>query len=333
MKKLLQSKGGYTGIDVAVAIVILFVFTAMISTIFINIYLQFSESQRSSVATAYATQISELVDKMYYQDVNVETLQERISGMNISNGYTVLTQVERYIPEGYTAENSKELIKTVKISVSYKVGNSTKSVEIQKIKAKEILITPNKPKLSSGMVPVKYVVTDIILGEGYWQITTENDPTWYNYENKVWANMMLVDGLIVEGNIAVTEENIENLVGKRITTVSPTFAWIPKYAYNSETNDVVFIYSTSNNIVNSQGYLDEINSGFSINNAFDGKTGFWIANSDFESIVHEFTGSTIVGNMSANEGEAVINLSQSKYGTNSTQWSNLTDSRFIITVN
>ena len=48
----------------------------------------------------------------------------------------------------------------------------------------------NKPKLSEGMIPIKYNASS-----GKWVICSEEDSDWYNYTSDFkWANVMLSDG-------------------------------------------------------------------------------------------------------------------------------------------
>ena len=56
----------------------------------------------------------------------------------------------------------------------------------------------NAPQLAEGMTPVKW-------NGSTWENTTENDSSWYNYNNKQWANVKLQDGSML--------------------------VWIPRYAY------------------------------------------------------------------------------------------------------
>ena len=75
-----------------------------------------------------------------------------------------------------------------------------------------------RPKLSDGMIPVKYVN-----GIG-WVKTTENDPEWYNYaaDKKQWANVVLEDSTfdtIGSEEVLNEDEPYSMLV------------WIPRYAY------------------------------------------------------------------------------------------------------
>ena len=325
MSKMWKSQSGYTGIDVAISIVILLIFTALISTIFVNIYIQYSEAQRNSIASSYIAYISESVDKMYYQDVSNENITSIINDMNISSGYTVTATVVKYQPEG---NNSMDLVKTVKINVSYKVGNTTKNLSVDRIKAKEILITPNRPKVSDGMVPVKYVVTDIMSGTGYWQITSENDSTWYNYDNKVWAKIMLTENLTAEGNISVTDENKSKLVGKKITNISQIFEWIPRYATSG--NNLRFLYSTSDKYVNNERNLETLETGYTVPEAFGVKTGFWIAKRDYETINTQFERSVALMSISEEQKQAALVLSESNYGEHASEYINISNNRYVI---
>ncbi|MDD2377835.1 MAG: hypothetical protein PHD10_03620 [Bacilli bacterium] len=57
----------------------------------------------------------------------------------------------------------------------------------------------NSPKIVTGLTPVKWE-------DGTWVETTENDPEWYDYDNKKWANARTKDGSM--------------------------WVWIPRYVYN-----------------------------------------------------------------------------------------------------
>ncbi len=58
----------------------------------------------------------------------------------------------------------------------------------------------NSPKVTTGMIPIKYNGTD-------WVVCSKEDPEWYNYDNtKKWANIMLSDGTYKEGKVQKSTE-------------------------------------------------------------------------------------------------------------------------------
>ena len=76
----------------------------------------------------------------------------------------------------------------------------------------------NSPKVTTGMIPVKYNGTD-------WVVCSKNDPEWYSYDDtKKWANIMLSDGTYKEGKVQEGQVVKENELGSM-------YVWIPRYAY------------------------------------------------------------------------------------------------------
>ena len=86
----------------------------------------------------------------------------------------------------------------------------------------------NAPKLSDGMIPIKW-------NGNNWVICSKDDPEWYNYIDQTsgtdgtskWANIMLSDGrykaeTAQEGQVVQESE------------LGSMFVWIPRYAYSIE---------------------------------------------------------------------------------------------------
>lgn len=104
----------------------------------------------------------------------------------------------------------------------------------------QVTDNPNSPKLSAGMIPIKYK-------DGFWQITTANDAEWYNnYNNGKMACIMLNDG-VYQSELQV------NMNNKKIATagtqlqedeMGTVFVWIPRAAYN-EKGDILYLKDTS----------------------------------------------------------------------------------------
>ena len=92
-------------------------------------------------------------------------------------------------------------------------------------KNNNIIETPNEPKLTGNMQPIK------LNADGTDFETTDKSNWGYNYANKQWANMQTGDGSM--------------------------FVWIPRYAYkityyNSDKSEIVG-YSNSEGLVNAKG--------------------------------------------------------------------------------
>ena len=86
-----------------------------------------------------------------------------------------------------------------------------------------IEIEPNKPALVDGLIPVKYDVTNEVWVKAD---STNTNHDWYNYNNKIWANAVLVSD---------TNRNsyINGSVGTTIpeSDVLAYYVWIPRYKY------------------------------------------------------------------------------------------------------
>ena len=85
---------------------------------------------------------------------------------------------------------------------------------------------PVAPKLSEGMVPVKWNGSN-------WVKTTAEDKEWYNYGNKQWANVVLTPTSgEKEGKDATGETDVFNEDGTlNEDSAYSMLVWIPRYAY------------------------------------------------------------------------------------------------------
>ena len=150
----------------------------------------------------------------------------------------------------------------------------------------------NAPKLSDGMIPIIYNSTS-----ENWEITEETDPDWFDYTQKVWANVMLSDGTYKKATANLGDKVEDNELGSM-------FTWIPRYAYSINqfrvakdgegTTQNIFnvsllldiTNSDQNNVSYDEDYnIDSIQTGATTPKilhpafTFDGNklTGFWVA--------------------------------------------------------
>ncbi len=94
---------------------------------------------------------------------------------------------------------------------------------------------PNAPKLSAGMIPLKWDGTTFV-------ITTKDDAEWYNTQP---AYMMLNDGYYKsELERGVTEEQLasSNVGAGPVSAqdLGTIFVWVPRFVYN-ETGEIGYI--------------------------------------------------------------------------------------------
>jgi len=147
--------------------------------------------------------------------------------------------------------------------------------------------TPNNPVIDDGMLPIKWDDT-----QQAWFITDVYDYEWYDYNNKKWPNITLRDGLIVEGGNGVNG-TIEQLKGKKVTTLGSTFVWIPRYSYKNNGEGNVSIYFsngvkdyTENNYITSPAFFygeylggnpTDVNNYKNRNGMNNELSGIWVA--------------------------------------------------------
>lgn len=132
----IKSEKGFTIQDLLIAIIILGIFTGVVSSIMISWHNLNVQTIVSGNATYYAIQIMEKIDKVSYDTVTNDIITSWISeeDLNIPSSYTVTFNVQNY-NEG----NEKEdLIKKVELTISYNIRGSEEKIVLNKLKIKEI---------------------------------------------------------------------------------------------------------------------------------------------------------------------------------------------------
>jgi len=229
-----RNQKGMTGIDLSIAILILIIFVTLILTVFSNVYLTTTNSSRKATATNYATQILEYAMTLNYDELETE-LDDYVNGFVVAKGYTPTVTIEKY-SEGTPGKN--DIIKIVEVNIKYKVAKVEQTLTMTTLKTKTASKW-NVPKLVDGMTAIKWNEEN---SEWVDVDNPNEDINWYNYDEKKWANIKLVDDSM--------------------------FVWIPRYAYkityyNSDNNkklaydinsrEGIVGYSNSNGIVGTDG--------------------------------------------------------------------------------
>lgn len=131
----------------------------------------------------------------------------------------------------------------------------------------------NKPILVTGMIPVRNV-------NGKWLVTNENDERWYDYsaENKIWANVMLLDEITISGysNEDIRNASLAELDGREVITIGSMFVWLPRHTTNGTS------------VVYSKLLQDYTKDGYSLPTSFTKDshevTGIWVSKYDSEYV-------------------------------------------------
>lgn len=279
MNNIRNDESGLSGVDVVISIGVIIVFVSIVAVIYINLHMINLGIERNQRATNYAIEILEKVDELYYSEVNSDNFKTNdigngkhsIANIEIARGYNAIVTIENYNQTNGIDNGKADVVKTVNVGIEYKIGSKTEKVELKRIKLKENLVTPNKPKLNSDMVPVKYIVTN---SEKVLTKTSAQDSEWYKYENKKWALAINKTDLLENGNIR------NNPV---------IYAWIPRFAYYQTASDVdiKFIYANGSRYVNSNGDLETVTNSYNIPSEFENQDsvvdGIWINVNDIKT--------------------------------------------------
>ena len=211
------------------------------------------------------------VDNINYGDdwYRIETTEDfsNLSLENVKRSYLVNYITSEVVTESpVTYENNKYYNST---DLKNAINGTSSSVSNDMYDVQKGV---TKPALVKGMVPVKNV-------NGTWIVTDSSDDEWYDYsqENKIWANVMLMDELTVSGytNAEIRSTSLSDLKGKVVTNNGSMLVWIPRYSVNSA-NEIVY-----SNLLN-----DYVSDGYSVPEAFkennSNLTGIWVSKYDVE---------------------------------------------------
>lgn len=263
-ERILKGQKGFAASDALIAVLIITLFAGLIATISYNIYLSNSSIKRMSIATSYIVDVFEYIDKSYYDDVTIEGLKGQYSylteytgdansieqddntvrlgileGKTDNDRYTIRIVLDQYKPD----DNSLDLVKKITMTVSYKLGNKPQEITMKHIKSRENLDTPNAPEISlieedgQKVYPIKKV-------NSAWKVCDKSDNSWYDYTSGKWA--------------LVIKTNQELYIGQEINPDNENiYVWIPRYAYDSVNNKIVFLFSNSDKYIENANQENE----------------------------------------------------------------------------
>ena len=133
MKKIINSKSfssekDFTGTDIVISVIIFILFAGVIASLMYMSYKNSISIQKGAYAGAIATVILEKTDEKPYEEINNNFLNSNQSEIDIPEGYNVTYE---------SSELYYNLIKQVKVTVTYSLEGQNQSIIISKLKIKE----------------------------------------------------------------------------------------------------------------------------------------------------------------------------------------------------
>ena len=132
----IKSNRGATGVDIAVAVVIIMIFVSFIAGLFYNVASTSKKVERKSAATNLAIKVIEAMKITEFEELEttenaendnfVDLTSDEINQLineKLPNGYKVSIYIEDY--------NNENIIKIIKAKVTYRIGKNTEDVTIE----------------------------------------------------------------------------------------------------------------------------------------------------------------------------------------------------------
>ena len=135
----IKEEKGIAGIDIAISIIIITIFIAMIGNLIININLNSKDTERKTIAISYAMQeIEKIKAQGYidnYQDKGIEKeyiIEEKdiVDSSENFTGYHKKIIIKDYVLIQNDNTKKENLVKEITVEISYKLGNKDKSVSL-----------------------------------------------------------------------------------------------------------------------------------------------------------------------------------------------------------
>ena len=135
IKLKIKSEKGFTMQDLMIAAFVIVIFVGIISGMMYSVYKTNLKMDLTARMSMYAVQILEDIDKIAYEEVNSSLASKYIEQFSIPSGFYVDIQVSKY---GEELENIQDVMKIVKLTISYTLQGETEEFVVQRLKIKEL---------------------------------------------------------------------------------------------------------------------------------------------------------------------------------------------------
>lgn len=135
----INSKKGFVGVDMILAIIAVIVFSVLIVALTSNSLIEILKINKKALATIYLTEMLENIAILEYEDVTEEKInamsEELIPEELDELGYRIKIQINEY--ENNKETENKNIFKKVKVTISYGISNKNYEYSMERLKVKE----------------------------------------------------------------------------------------------------------------------------------------------------------------------------------------------------
>ncbi len=130
----IKEENGFTGVDIAISIIVITIFIAMIGNLVININLNSKRAERKLIATSYAVQEIEKIKAqgiIPYIGKGVQDeyiVEEDIFQNDFFSGYHKKIVIRDYVLIKKDNTKQQDILKEVTVEISYKIENKESNV-------------------------------------------------------------------------------------------------------------------------------------------------------------------------------------------------------------
>ena len=167
------------------------------------------------------------------------------SGVTVEDNNQVIT-----IGEVKTSSVGSYTVRYIVIDSNGNLNSVVRTVVVNS-RYKESILNGTDPVLASNLVPVVISDSGVVT-------KASTSSSWYNYENKIWANSVILkdESVVYKNGETIPESNIESY-----------FVWIPKYSYQ------LFDLGNYSSLTSISNKTQEIKIKFGTGNTSDSVTG------------------------------------------------------------
>ncbi len=131
----IRSEKGYTGIDIAISVVVLFLFVSLIATMSYQVNSSVNGVKLKSEATQIAVEeIEKLKNELTFEEIKNMRNHEYYN-QEVKTGFFETVYIEDYAD--INIEKTPELVKKVTVKVQYKFKKDIHTIELSTILSKE----------------------------------------------------------------------------------------------------------------------------------------------------------------------------------------------------